>query len=182
MAGKIEKPEKGSKEYLESKVKAGRYSLLMVLIFTVVNVAFLLLDMNTYFLFSAAVPYYLTAFGMAFDSSLSGQWGSIDSFTLTALGISLVILGIFFLCWLFSKRGHGWLIAALVLFAVDTICLAGFTWLLMDNPLENLVDFLFHFWVIWELIQAVRAGKKRNALPPEPVCCPEEPWNANPEL
>ncbi len=182
MTKRIEKPEKDSKAYLEAKVKTGRGGLLMVLIFTVVNVAFLLLDMNTYFLFSAAVPYYLTVLGLIFDSSLFGEWGSIDVFTLTALGISLVILGAFFLCWLLSKKRLGWLIAALVLFVVDTICLAGFTWLLMENPLENLVDFLFHFWVIWELIQAVRAWKKGNALTPEPVRGPEEPWNADPEF
>ena len=166
MVNKMDKPQKDTRAYLENKMRGGRYSLMLVLIFTVVNVAFLLLDFNSYFLFSASLPYYLTAFGKGFDNAFTnGSWDVTGTYTLIALGISVVILGIFLLCWLLSKKRYGWLVAALVLFLLDTLFLAGFTWLLMDNPMENLVDFLFHLWVVWELFQAVRAGRKLSMLP-----------------
>ena len=150
MANKTDKPQKGTREYWENKMRGGRYSLMLVLIFTVVNVAFLLLDFNSYFLFSASLPYYLTAFGKGIDNAFTnGSWDVTGTYTLTALGISVVILGIFLLCWLLSKKRYGWLVAALVLFLL----------------MENLVDFLFHIWVLWELFQAVRAGKKLSMLP-----------------
>ena len=132
MANKTDKPQKGTREYWENKMRGGRYSLMLVLIFTVVNVAFLLLDFNSYFLFSASLPYYLTAFGKGIDNAFTnGSWDVTGTYTLTALGISVVILGIFLLCWLLSKKRYGWLVAALVLFLLDTLFLAGFTWLLL---------------------------------------------------
>ena len=48
--------DKTSPEYLVKQVAGSRSSLLMVLIFTVVNLAMLLLDSGSYFLFSASVP------------------------------------------------------------------------------------------------------------------------------
>lgn len=56
MVNKMDKPQKVTRAYLENKMRGGRYSLMLVLIFTVVNVAFLLLDFNSYFLFSASLP------------------------------------------------------------------------------------------------------------------------------
>ena len=103
--------DKNSREYLENKMKSARHSLLLVLIFTVVNLVLLLADGNTYFLFSASVPYYLTAFGMGMDAEMG-----ISVFTTTALVISAVILAAYLLCWIFSKRRVGWYVVALVLF------------------------------------------------------------------
>ena len=67
--------DKNSREYLENKMKSARHSLLLVLIFTVVNLVLLLADGNTYFLFSASVPYYLTAFGMGMDADAGHRCG-----------------------------------------------------------------------------------------------------------
>ena len=49
---------KNSREYLLRQVANGRYSLLLIVILTVVNLIMTILDTNTYFLFSASVPYY----------------------------------------------------------------------------------------------------------------------------
>lgn len=49
--------DKNSPEYLLKQIAGGRYSLLLILIFTVVNLVLLLVDSDRYFLFSASVPY-----------------------------------------------------------------------------------------------------------------------------
>lgn len=46
--------DKNSREYLLRQVANGRYSLLLIVILTVVNLIMTILDTNTYFLFSAS--------------------------------------------------------------------------------------------------------------------------------
>ena len=175
--------DKNSREYLENKMKSARHSLLLVLIFTVVNLVLLLADGNTYFLFSASVPYYLTAFGMGMDAEMG-----ISVFTTTALVISAVILAAYLLCWIFSKKRVGWYVVALVLFILDTVLLVRLA-LSFDALADSIMDLVFHAWVVLELCQALSCHKKLKALPPEPVAEPvptaavpqapvsDEPWN-----
>ena len=143
--------DKNSREYLLRQVANGRYSLLLIVILTVVNLIMTILDTNTYFLFSASVPYYLVFVGM---------------------GIENGFVAVYLLCWLLSKKRAGWLTAALVLFIIDTVALVVITFALYDSPVGKLVDFLLHIWAIVELVQGVRGSKKLKALPPA-----EEPRN-----
>ena len=174
--------DKNSREYLENKMKSARHSLLLVLIFTVVNLVLLLADGNTYFLFSASVPYYLTAFGMGMDADAGG-----GVFTTTALVISAIILAAYLLCWIFSKKRVGWYVAALVLFIIDTALLVLLA-LAFEMLADSIMDLVFHGWVVLELCQALVCHKKLKALPPEPEAEPvpapwppapasDEPWN-----
>lgn len=172
MAFNNQNVDKNSREYLTQKRNTGRSTLLMILIFTVINIVTLVTETDYYFLFSAAVPYYLTVFGMIFD-----EW-VIGTFTTTALVVAAVILAVYLLCWLLSKKRRGWLIAALVLFIVDTVALVVFS-LSLDMLADNILDFLFHGWAIWELIAAWKADKKLQELPPE---MPEGYAGTTPEL
>lgn len=161
--------DKNSREYLLRQVANGRYSLLLIVILTVVNLIMTILDTNTYFLFSASVPYYLVFVGMGIENGfVDGAWNVKGTLTYTGL----VIVAVYLLCWLLSKERAGWLTAALVLFIVDTVALVVITFALYDSPMGKLVDFLLHIWAIVELIQAVRGSKKLRALPPT-----EEPRN-----
>ena len=155
---------------LDLAVSGGRSSLLMILIFTAVNLLFIVLDVDRYFLFSASVPYYLTMIGKGIDNGfVDGAWEINGTYAITGLVISAVILAIYLLCWLLSKKKTGWLTAALVLFLLDTLALVVFTFALYDDPMINLMDFLLHGWVIWELFRAVRSAAKRKKLPVENV-------------
>lgn len=165
MQKNINPADKNSPEYLSKQIAGGRYSLLLILIFTVVNLIMLLMDANRYFLFSASVPYYFTLFGLGMDSILSG---GIGTYTITSLVISALILGVYLACWLFSKKKPQWLGAALVLFCIDTAGLLLFTFSLLDSPLVNLTDILLHAWAIYELFQGVRCAGKLKRLSEEP--------------
>ncbi len=162
------KPKQTSRESLMRQAASGRSSLLLVLIFSVVNIIMVLLDTDTYFLFSASVPYYLTMLGKGMDNGfVNGSWDVNSTYTITALVISAVILTIFLLCWILSKKRSGWLTVAAVLFVLDTLALAVFTFTLYDSPAVNIMDFIFHIWVIASLIHGAFASKKLKKLPAE---------------
>ena len=144
--------DKNSREYLLRQVANGRYSLLLIVILTVVNLIMTILDTNTYFLFSASVPYYLVFVGMGIENGfVNGAWNVKGTLTYTGLVIALVIVAVYLLCWLLSKKRAGWLTAALVLFIIDTVALVVITFALYDSPMGKLVDFLLHIWAIVEL-------------------------------
>ena len=73
----------------------------------------LLIEADRYFVFSASIPYYLTAFAMGMDSVFSS---GIGTYTIIAIVISVIVVGIYLLCWALGEKKPGWLTAALVLF------------------------------------------------------------------
>ena len=160
--------DKNSREYLQKQVSGGQYALLLIVIFTAINLVFLMLDVDRYFLFSASVPYYLVMIGKGVENGfVDGAWSENGPLTITGLVIALVILAVYLLCWLLSKKKGGWLTAAMVLFIVDSVILVVLTFALYDNPMVNAMDFLLHIWAIVELVQAVKANKKLKIMPAE---------------
>lgn len=180
--------DKNSREYQVRKLATARSSLIVVIAFTVINLILLLTESKTYFLFSASVPSFLTAFGMGMDIGLGNP--GIGVYTTTALVISTVIVAAYLLCWILSKKRSGWFVVAAVLFIIDTVLLVLLS-LSVDTLRENIVDLIFHAWVLVELFQAIAAAKKLKNMPAEPVMAdaaqtvpawqpapvPEEPWN-----
>jgi len=157
--------DKNSPDWLQDKIASGRHSLLLIVVFTVVNLVMVWLDSGTYFLFSASVPYYLTLYSKGIDNYfVDGPWPENGPYTMLALAVSAVILLLFLLCWLLSRRRTGWLIPAAVLFVVDTLALAWCTFNIVYDPVGNIVDFVIHFWAIWELIRAIRCGSRLKKL------------------
>ena len=156
--------DKNSPEYLLKQAASARNSLLIVMIFTAVNLAMLLLDSGTYFLFSASVPYYLTAFGMGMDIGMGVS--GIGTFTAVGLGISAVVLVLFLLCWLLSKKRPGWLVVAVVAFILDTVALV-LVCLAFDALTDSIMDLVFHAWVVVSLAQGIAANGKLKKLPAE---------------
>lgn len=163
-ANKTNAVDKNTPEYLLRQMEGARKSLLMIVVFTLINVVLLLIGVEdylfgdgvTYMLFSASVPYYLAMFGVTFD------WG-IGTYTAIALVIGAVILGLYLLCWYMSKRRAGWLVAALVMFLLDTLVLVAMSvW--MESLVNDILDLLFHGWAVVELIQAISANRKLNKM------------------
>lgn len=152
---------KYSPEYLLKQTAGARASLLAVLIFTVVNLAMLLLEIDMYFVFSATVPQYLTAFCMGIDIG-QGYLG-FGPFTAIALVVSAVVLVLYLLCWLLSKKRPGWLIAALVFFIIDTVVLLVVS-LLLEILTENILDLVFHGLIVFQLIQGISANYKLEKM------------------
>jgi hypothetical protein len=144
------------RESLTQKAKAGRSNLLLAIILTLVNIVMLVAGGDSMLLFSISVPYYAVIFGVI----LGGQ-----ELMITGCVIAGIILLAYFLCWLFSKKHAGWLVAALVMMIVDTLALIGFY--LLAQEISGILDLLFHALIIYYIAAGISSSKKLAALPPE---------------
>ena len=159
------------RQLLESRYASARGNLLLVVALTVVNIILLVTNSDTYFLFSAYIPYLLVDLGMLFcglypsevyaDGLADMQFLS-NGFFAVMLVIAVVILMMYVLSWLFSKKQKvGWLIFALVFFGIDTLALL----LLNGFVVESIIDYVIHAWVIVSLIMGISSYFKLKKLP-----------------
>ena len=161
----------------ESRYNSARANLLLVTILTLVNVVLLAVDASFYFPFSASFPYYVITgarmlCGMYPEefyvelAELTGEPVMTEFFPsavfYVALVIGVILIAVFSLCWLLSKKKVGWMIAALVLFILDTLYL-----LSMGLAIDMLIDLLFHVWVLVSVISGLSAHFKLKSLPAE---------------
>lgn len=166
------------REQLESRYNGGRSNLLLVVVFTAINIVLLISQSDTYFLFSAFIPYLIVGFGMMlcgmypaeyYTDELAGMEFLDKSFLMVTMAISVVLIGLYLLSWFLSKNHRvGWLIFALVFFSLDTLGMFIFNGIQM----EMIVDILFHAWVIYSLANGILAHYKLQKLPVEPEAAP----------
>ena len=142
----------------QQQYKIARSNLLLMLVLTVVNIVLLAAKADTMLLFSATVPYYLSAISM----DLLVEYSQV---AFVGFGIVVATLVIYLLCWVFSKKHYGWMIAALVLFILDSIAMIGLYVLVED--FSGILDLVVHIWVLYYLIIGVRYGYKLKNIPPE---------------
>ena len=160
---------------LEQKYSSSRYNLLLVVIFTLINVIIALTDGDTYFLFSASIPYYIALFVAIWCGKMPAYYyeGSgiteadflPDSVLIVGAIIAIVILAIYLLFWIMSKKKVGWLIASIVFFALDAI----FMFAIFGISADMIIDAVFHVWVVISLAIGISAHYKLKKLPEEPA-------------
>lgn len=164
---------------LEGAYKSSVSNLLLVIVFSLINIVLLVANSSTYFLFSAFIPYVIADYGMFFSGSypaeyyygMEGYVFSNKSFLTIALILVAVIILIYFLCWIFAKKKKvGWLIAAAVLFGLDTLAM----FVLQGFSFDSILDVVFHIWVIWSLINGIITYYKLKKLPEEELTETEE--------
>ena len=141
----------------ERKYTMARNNLLLAFGFTVVNVVLALVNADTYFLFSAFMPYIIAVLGVGMATEL----GTIAVVVMGAISFALIIPCLLF--WIFSKKKYGWLIAALVYFVFDTAFLLLFLFLFGD--FTSIIDILFHVWLLYYMIVGVKNGIALKTLP-----------------
>lgn len=168
------------RSYYESKYATSRANLLLTAVFTVINLILLITNSNTYFLFSAFIPYYITSLGMLLCGRYPEEYYTDglediifinDSFFAVTLTVAVVMVLFYLLAWLLSKkRRGGWLILSLVFFSLDTILML----LLNGIALDWIMDILFHGYVIYFLIIGINAHFKLKKLPLEEETATDE--------
>ena len=150
---------------------SARGNMLLAIIFTVVNSLLACIGGNMYFLFSITFPYAMVSEG-AFWTGLMGtpeqyaEYGYTEAdmmpmwFLAVMIVPALVALGVYLLCWIFSKKHVGWMIAATVAFVLDTLFLI--VWYGVDVTM--LLDYLFHGWALFLFIRGCIAHFKLKEL------------------
>ena len=156
---------------LNSKYNAARMNLLLVVVFTVINIVTLATGVGGYFLFSAAIPYVIVNIGLIMCGKFPEKYyENVDmsklldksAFTIFIV-IALLVTSLYLICWFFSKkRGAGWLKLAVALLSADTMVM-----LLMGNPANLLFDAVFHAWILYILVSGIKAYSSLKALDKE---------------
>lgn len=138
--------------------KTARGNLLAMLILTAVNTLLALTGSDRYYLFTDFAAYIWAVFARGFyDFTGEAKW-----LVLGAAG-AVLVMAVYFLCWLLSKKRRGWLTAALVLFSVDTAALvAG---LVTAFEASSILDVVFHGLLLWYLAMGVRRGREAMEEP-----------------
>jgi hypothetical protein len=162
------------RETLQNKYNAARGNLLFAIAFTLINIVLLFVDASSYFLFSIYVPYFIASLGMIITGKMPQEfyqegWEGTeflgDSALVVMLVISLVIVGLYFLSWILSKKNKiGWLVFGFVLFCVDTLAM-----LFLQGIGESIIDLVFHIWVIVYFVIGINSYKKLKQLPEEEI-------------
>ena len=175
------------RQLYESRYRSSRYNLILVIAFTLVNMVLCLTNANTYFLFSASIPYLLTDLGMFLcgkypeEFYLQDEFNGMElldtSFLAVMVVIAVVILALYFVCWLLSKKKVGWLIAALVLFGIDTVAMFWYFGITKDM----IIDIIFHAWVICYLAMGIHSHFKLKNLPEETFAAETETYTEKAE-
>ncbi len=146
---------------VEGKYINARRNLLLMMILTVVNIIVLSIGSDTMLLFSATVPYVASIFAIEFGAS-----------TIVSILIGLVLIVPYLLSWIFSKKRWGWMIVALIFFAIDTLLMLGVYGL--GGGLENAIfDIVIHIWVMYYLIIGVKYGAMLKKMPIEEIVTEE---------
>ena len=126
------------------KYNNSRQSILLLFIFSVINI-FSISMLGTYFLFSAYLPQVLISLAYL-DPSL----------TPVMVILSILYILPYLLCYIFSKKKAGWMVAALALFSVDSLVfLIDFFAYLAVGDLSFIIDLIFRIYVLVSLIIGV---------------------------
>ena len=159
---------------LETKYNNSIANIVLVVIFSAVNIVLLLANTDTYFLFSAYIPYFLVSYGMYFCGMHPEEYYydvpdivfEDKSFLGIAVAISVVILLVYLLCWYLAKKKKvGAVIFALVFFVADTVAMLWLSGFSMDS----IIDIVMHVWVISYLVIAIVTYFKIKKAP-EALC------------
>ncbi len=157
----------------ERKYNTARSNLLLVVIVTLGNLALVSAGSDSYFLFSAYIPYFITAVGLAWCGMLPSEFYDLPkeeyifyhkSLFVAFLILAVMITSLYLLAWFMSKKNRGgWLIFALVFFGIDTVGML----VLNGFAADSIMNIVFHVWVIYYLVMGIIAHRKLKNYPYE---------------
>lgn len=165
------------RQVMINRYNSARYDMLAVAIFTAINLIMLATGSLSYFLFSASIPYEIASVARVmcglypeevYEEILGGGYASLEfldpAVFYVALAIAFVITAVYVVLFIFSKNNKvGCLIAGLVLFSLDTL----YMFWSYGIAIENLMDILFHAFVIVLLAMGIHAHYKLKNMAPD---------------
>lgn len=146
-----------SRQIKRDQYGVARGNLLLVVIFTLINVVLCLLGQDSYFLFSAIVPYFIASIGALWGGLYPPEYyADLEmteadflpmGFVIACAAVAVVIIAVYFVCWLLAKKHVAFMIIPLVLFVIDTVAMP----ILFGISIEWILDYVFHAWVLVSL-------------------------------
>lgn len=151
---------------LERQRSTAYYMLLATVLTTVADLVLLLVNASFMIPYCAALPYYLTMLGNYFDGY------AFSTYTVTGLVMAAVLLAGWLLVWWMAKKNVSWLKAGMILVILDTVFLAIFAFVFLENPASCLLEGLLHLAVIYEIHVGLKAHKRLEQLEQEAAAAP----------
>ena len=132
------------------------HNLLLVVIFSAINIVMLVTNAGSYWLFSAIIPYFVVDYGMYWCGMYPAEYYAdtpiefMDkSFFIVTVVIAVVMILAYLVCWILALKGKvGALICALVFFVIDTMGM----FYLYGFSMDSIMDIVFHVWIIVSLV------------------------------
>ena len=138
-----------------SKYLNTRHYLLLLIVASALTIITVILN-NSYFLISS----YITQLLMAIGSELTYESGD-NLYLIISAVLAVIFLIPYLLCYIFSKKRVGWMVAALVIYGLESLVFwSDFLTLLLYGDFSGIVDCVFRIFVIVNLILSVRYGFK----------------------
>ena len=147
---------------LYRQINLARSNLIAMTVLTVVNIAAYFFGGDFGFPFSAFFPYAAVVFGDIFATELADPMIFYWGVTLGSIVLLLFVIGYFL-----SKKRHGWLKVVTLLYVLDILFMTFIYF--PDFDFLALLDYVFHFWVLYYLVMGVIAAGKLKKLPEEPA-------------
>lgn len=149
--------QKLSRTPVRDRYEGGRSFLLMICALSVINLITIVVN-GSYFVFSSYVTQIIAAIGAElYYTTEKIVWPLL----LGAVGLISILP--YFLCYFLSKKRVGWMIAAMVLFSIDSLLFLLGLVAAFDTSLA--LDFIFRTWALVSIILAVVDGVKRKKQP-----------------
>lgn len=146
------------RQITQEKYNIARKNLLLMLILTIINILLVAFNLNIIMLFSATIPYYAVAIALFIQS---------NTLIIFGIGLAFILLVAYLVSWYFSKKHYGWMIFALILFLIDTLCMIALYISIED--FTGILDIIMHIWILYFLISGVINGYKLNKLPEDDI-------------
>ena len=140
-------------------IQSGRVNTLLMLGLTVLNIVLTLIEADLNFPFSALLP----QIAVSFAQESSYYFGAAE--TAIWYGIAVIPIALFLVSLLLSVKRPGWLWLSLILFLLDTGVLAYLA--ILEFAVSDIIDLLFHAWVLFYLVRGVIAIYKLKEFPEE---------------
>lgn len=132
--------------------------LTLIALFGAVNLFCALFGSSFYMLFAPCLPTLLYYGGRHLSERLE-----IPALLTVGIFLSLCMMAVFFFLRFLSRGRYRVMLAAAILYGVDTAILAAFS--LSAGFVTGLADSLLHLWVLLVLVRAVLAGRRIDRMP-----------------
>jgi len=134
------------------KFRRSRANLAAVFGFTIANLVLTVLDVDLAFVFSAFVPELIYIILM-------------DAFPMAGFMAGVLAASVYLGCYVFSKHKRGFIVAALVLFIIDTLIMLLFA--LMGGFAGFMINIAFSAWILFYLVTGTIAWAKLMDVKPD---------------
>ena len=140
--------------------RRARANLLLVIALTTVNLILAAFQSEFYILFSATIPTIIYGYSL------------LEGFAAIGLAIALVMVGVYLLCYLMSKKRRIFMLIALIFFAVDTLLFAYILYAAVTFEgfeIGYMIEVAFCGWIMFYLITGTIAWAKLRKVSDEEI-------------